>query len=208
MTTLVKICGITNVDDALDAVELGADFLGFNFYPDSPRYVDPELAKEIIDDIPGSIQKVGVFVNEDYQRVIDTAVELQLDIIQLHGDETPEYCNQFGRTWWKAFRLKEEKDLESIKPYESSIFLVDAFVEKAFGGTGVVSNWDLAVKAKQYGNLILSGGLKPDNIELAIRTVRPYAVDVASGIEQSPGVKDRHKMEEFILRAKGIANKI
>lgn len=204
MSVLVKICGITNVDDALDAVELGADFLGFNFYPDSLRYVDPDLAREIIDDIPGAIQKVGVFVNADPAYVINLAVDLQLDILQFHGDETPEYCNEFGRPWWKAFRLKDETELSQIKLYESSVFVVDSFVEKAFGGTGVVSNWDLSIQAKQYGQLVLSGGLKPDNIELAVRTVRPYAVDVASGIELSPGIKDRHKMEEFILRAKGV----
>lgn len=202
MAILVKICGITNIDDALDAVELGADYLGFNFYPDSPRYVTPEKAQEIIQDIPGAIQKVGIFVNADRQYVIDVAVELGLDMLQFHGDETPDYCNEFGRPWMKAFRLKEEKEVAAIKDYDSPWLLVDAYVEKAFGGTGIVSNWDLAREAKQYGSLFLSGGLKPENIEMAIESVRPYAVDVASGVEQSPGVKDRYKMEELISRVK------
>ncbi len=207
MSILVKICGITNVDDALDAIELGADYLGFNFYPDSPRYVDPLKAKEIIRDVPGAIAKVGIFVNADFQLVSDIAVDLELDCLQFHGDETPEYCNQFGRTWWRAFRPQNIEDLSMIPQYQSDFLLIDSYVEKAFGGTGVVSNWDLAVNAKKYGKLILSGGLKPENVEMALQTVKPYAVDVASGVEQSPGVKDRYKMEEFILRVKNYSLK-
>lgn len=204
MSILVKICGITNLDDALDAVEFGADLLGFNFYPDSPRYIEPPRAREIFQEIPQDIKKVGVFVNADHEGVINLACELGLDFLQFHGDETPEYCNRMGRPWFKAFRLQDESSLGPIPQYESPWLLVDAYVEKAFGGTGVVSNWDLAIKAKKYGELFLSGGLKTDNIELAIRTVKPYGVDVASGVESRPGVKDRKKLEEFIARVKDL----
>lgn len=202
MSTLVKICGLTSIDDALDAMEFGADYLGFNFYPDSKRFIEPDAAKKIFEDIPSTIGKVGIFVNADAQAVIDIAVDLELDFLQFHGDETPEYCNSFGRPWFKAFRLKEESDLAEIPRYESDWLLVDSYVEKAFGGTGIVSNWDLARQAKKYGQLILSGGLKPDNVELALNSVKPYMVDVASGVESSPGVKDRYKVEEFIARVK------
>ncbi len=207
MSVLVKICGLTNLEDTMDAIELGADFLGFNFYPDSPRYIEPPRAKEIFREIPGAVAKVGIFVNADFQTVVDMAIELELDYLQFHGDETADYCNQFGRPWWKAFRLQDEKDLEMIPPYKSEWLLIDSFVEKAFGGTGIVSNWDLAKKAKKYGSLILSGGLKSSNIEMALSSVKPYAVDVASGVESSPGVKDRLKMEELIRRVKNFTLK-
>lgn len=204
MSILVKICGLTNLEDTMDAVELGADFVGFNFYPDSPRYVEPALAGEILEEVPDNILKVGVFVNADRQYVIDTALDLNLDLLQFHGDELPEYCDAMGRPWLKAFRLKDESDLEGIVRYRSEFLLVDSFVERVFGGTGVVSNWDLAKKAKSHGKLFLSGGLKPDNIDLALHTVRPYAVDVASGVEESTGIKDRYKMEEFIQKVKNF----
>ena len=207
MTIQVKICGLTNLDDTLDAVELGADYLGFNFYPDSKRFIDPIEAKGILQEVPSSIARIGVFVNADSDLVLDVAGDLNLDYLQFHGDESPEYCNVFGRPWMKAHRLKDESDLKQLAAYESSWLMVDAYVEKAFGGTGVVSNWDLARMAKKYGNLFLSGGLKPENIELAINSVWPYAVDVASGVEDTPGQKNRHKMEEFIMKAKAASMK-
>lgn len=204
MAILVKICGLTNLEDTMDALELGADFLGFNFYPDSPRYVEPALVGEILEEVPDNILKVGVFVNADRQYVIDTALDLNLDLLQFHGDESPEYCDAMGRPWLKAFRLKDESDLGAIVRYRSEFLLVDSFVERVFGGTGVVSNWDLAKKAKSHGKLFLSGGLKPENIDLALHAVRPYAVDVASGVEESIGIKDRYKMEEFIQKVKNF----
>ena len=186
----------------MDAMDCGADWLGFNFYPDSPRYVEPSKAKEILREIPPSIAKVGVFVNEPQDKVADLALELTLDMLQFHGDETPEYCNAFGRPWYKAFRFQEEGELQQIPLYETDWVLVDSYVEKAFGGTGMVSNWDLARKAGAKKKLILSGGLKPENIEIALEAVKPAAVDVASGVEASPGIKDHYKMEEFIKRVK------
>lgn len=204
MSVLVKICGLTNLNDTLDAIECGADFLGFNFWPDSKRYISPQKAKEIISEIPTNIQKVGIFVNADYQEVIDLSIDLQLDWVQFHGDETSDFCNQFARPWFKAFRLKDESTLKQIPQYNSSWLLVDSYVEKAFGGTGVIANWHLARDAKKYGQLFLSGGLKPENIAMAIQSVKPYAVDVASGVESEPGKKDYHKMKEFIAKAKSV----
>lgn len=199
----IKICGLTNAQDALDAVELGADYLGFNFYPDSPRYLPPEDAKKLFEEIPSNIPKVGVFVNKDLQKVIDLAVELELDYLQFHGDERPEELNSLGRPWWKAFRLRSEADVLEIPKFDCETILVDAYSDKAYGGTGMIAHWDLVHKAKGYGKKIfLAGGLTPDNIQMAVATVKPFGVDVASGLEIKPGVKDRQKMEEFIRKAK------
>lgn len=205
MTTKVKICGLTNLDDAMDAVELGADFLGFIFYPESPRHVTLEAFAEIALEIPSEICKVGVFVNADPLFVVDMATEYDLRLLQFHGDETPEYCRQFARPYMKAFRPRNESDLAVIPTYEGEFVLVDSFVESVYGGTGITGNWDLARAAKAHGNLFLSGGLTPANVEIAIHAVKPFAVDVASGVESMPGRKDYRKMEEFIARAKGGA---
>ncbi len=200
---LVKICGITNLEDALAAVEFGADALGFNFFPESPRYIAPEAAKEILAEIPPVVWKVGVFVNESEGRVRDLSLDLQLDYLQFHGIETPAYCEQFSTPYWKAFRLKDAKSLDLMKRYHCEYYLVDAFVENAFGGTGIVGNWDLAREAKKSGAIFLAGGLTPENVTEATQTVRPDGVDVASGVEKAPGKKDLQKLESFIERAKG-----
>jgi len=202
-TVQVKICGLTNLDDTLDAIELGADYLGFNFYPDSPRFLKPEDAVQLFQEIPTNIPKVGVFVNEDPERALDLAIELGLDYLQFHGDETPEELNEIGRPWYKAFRLKEEKDLEAIPLYQCEAILVDAYSEKAYGGTGLTAHWDLVHEAAKLGKkIILAGGLNPENIAVAVATVNPWMVDVASGVESEPGIKDRHKVEVFIQKAK------
>lgn len=198
MSVLVKICGITSLEDALKAVEYGADFLGFNFYKKSPRYFEPLEAKFIFEEIPPAIKKTGIFVNEPKATVIDLAIDLGLDCLQFHGDETADYCNDFIQPWFKAFRLQKPEDVAGMAAFNSEFHLVDAHVEKAFGGTGIVADWDLAKAAKQHGKLILSGGLKPENIDMALRVCEPAMVDVASGVESSPGVKDFAKMEEFI----------
>lgn len=199
---LVKICGITTVEDALAAVEFGADALGFNFYRKSPRYVDPARAKKILQEIPPSIWKVGVFVNESEQTVKDLVLDLELDYLQFHGMETPPYCEQFSCPSWKAFRLKDAQTLELMKKYKCDHYLVDAFVENALGGTGVVADWDLAREAKKLGKMILAGGLTPENVVAAIQAVRPDGVDVASGVESHHGKKDYAKLERFITNAK------
>ncbi len=202
--TFVKICGITNLDDALDAVEFGADALGFNFYPQSPRYISLEVAKEILEDIPPAIWRVGVFVNEKESLVQDISQILNLDFLQFHGDETPYYCEQFAVPYWKAFRLKDEKSLDLMKKYQCEHYLIDTYIEKGYGGTGITGDWGLAQEAKKVGKIILAGGLKPENVELAIQVVKPDGVDVATGVEECPGKKNRFKLEEFITKAKGL----
>ncbi len=203
---LVKICGITNKEDAWAAIEAGADALGFNFYPKSPRYLPPETAIKLAEDIPPNILRVGVFVNETEGVVRDMSQYLALDYLQFHGDETPYYCEQFATPYWKAFRLKDEKTFDLMKKYKPDYFLLDAFVEKAFGGTGVVTNWDLAREAKAYGKIVLAGGLTPENIEAAVRAVKPDGVDVASGVESAPGKKDAAKVEAFVSGARSLEN--
>ncbi|MDO8644557.1 MAG: phosphoribosylanthranilate isomerase [bacterium] len=198
----VKVCGITNIDDALDAVEFGADALGFNFYKESPRYIDPEAALKLLEDVPPSVARVGVFVNENEQLVKDLSQALELNYLQFHGDETPYYCEQFATPHWKVFQLKDEKSLLLMEKYHPDAFLIDAYVQKIRGGTGVTANWDLAKKAKERGKVILAGGLNPQNIETAIATVQPYGVDVCSGVEESPGKKNRFKLEEFLIKIK------
>jgi phosphoribosylanthranilate isomerase len=205
MSILIKICGITNVDDAVDALELGADYLGFNFYQDSARFITFEKLDEILSEVPYTIGKVGVFVNADEQTVIDVATHYDLGFLQFHGDETPEYCNNFARPYIRAIRPQKESDLDVMANYKADFFLIDTYVQNAFGGTGVVSNWDLAKAAKKkHENIILSGGLTPENVDFAVRSVQPYAVDVCSGVEEKPGIKSYRKMEEFIKKVKNI----
>jgi phosphoribosylanthranilate isomerase len=200
---LVKICGITNLEDALAAVEFGADALGFNFYTKSPRYVDPETAAEILKEVPPSIWRVGVFVNEDEKIVRQLSRELELDYLQFHGEETPSYCDQFATPYWKAFPLQDEGSLELMQTYHCEYYLVDTFSAQVYGGSGITGNWDLAQLAKKVGKIFLAGGLTPENIEMAIQVVRPEGVDVATGVEKAPGKKDHIRLEEFITKAKG-----
>jgi len=207
--TLVKICGLTNIHDTLDAIELGADYLGFNFYPDSPRFLEYEQAQILFDEIPTNIPKVGVFVNEDPKKVLDLAIELGIDMLQFHGDESPESLNGIGRPWYKAFRLKEGANLQQIPKFQCDWILVDAYSEKAYGGTGITAPWDLVREAGRFGKeIILAGGLTPENVAVAVATVKPFMVDVTSGVESSPGQKDRHKMEVFISKAKSALTRV
>ncbi len=201
---LVKICGITNVEDALAAVEFGADALGFNFYPKSVRFVEPAHAKRILEEIPPTILRVGVFVNESEEMVSDLSSILGLDYLQFHGDETPYYCEQFAAPYWRAFALKDAKGLELMKKYHCEHYLIDTYQEGEYGGTGKTGNWALASEAKKIGKIILAGGLTPENVEEAIQKIGPDGVDVASGVEIRPGKKDHKKLEEFIERAKGF----
>ncbi|OGP13491.1 MAG: hypothetical protein A3I75_03365 [Deltaproteobacteria bacterium RIFCSPLOWO2_02_FULL_50_16] len=198
----VKICGMTNLDDVLAAIEFGADAIGFNFFKKSPRYIAPEKVKELLDNVPASVWKVGVFVNEDDKLVRGISQELSLDFLQFHGDETPYYCQQFAAPYWKVFRLRDEKSLLLMQHYHCEYFLIDTYDPVSYGGTGRVGRWDLARKAKSIGKIILAGGLHPDNIEEAIKQVHPDGVDVTTGIESEPGKKDHHKMEQFIVRVK------
>jgi len=200
----VKICGITNREDAECAVKSGADALGFVFYSESPRAVLPEVAKDIIDSLPPFVSKVGVFVDEPPENVLEISTYTGLDLIQLHGSESPEYCSFYKKNVIKAVRVKELSDLEILNRYKTaSAFLLDTYSSESFGGTGQTFNWEIAIEAKKFGNIILAGGLTPDNIEQAVTFVAPYAVDVSSGVEGCiKGKKDHTKIRLFIERAK------
>lgn len=198
-TVRIKICGITNAEDALVATELGADAIGFVFAP-SPRQVSPERAREIIAAMPPLAQTVGVFVDEDPEKVASTATFCHLDLLQFHGKETASYCGRFGRGVIKAVRIQNEADLEGCSQYKGVVgaLLLDTYVAGRSGGTGVTFDWSLAQAAKRYGRIILAGGLNPDNVGAAIRVAEPYAVDASSGVEEKPGIKDHAKMARFI----------
>ena len=202
----IKICGITNEKDALWVVNLGVDYIGFNFYKDSPRKISPKLAAQIIGKLPSFTQPVGVFVNEEMKAVKMIAEKCRLNLVQLHGEETPEYCRELQTQSprlkiVKAFRIRDKENLDGIGNYSVDYYLLDSYVPGIEGGTGEIFNWDLAVEAKQFGKpVFLAGGLTPDNVTQAIEKVDPYGVDVASGVERTPRRKDYNLMREFISR--------
>lgn len=199
----VKICGITSMTDARTAVELGADALGFVFAP-SPRQISPNRARDIIRRLPPFVTPVGVFVDEAIGRVLDVATYTGLKAVQLHGSETPGYVRDVMGQFWaiKAIRVRTRRDLTRLGKYEAHAFLLDSYVRGRLGGTGKTFPWGLAREARQLGTIILAGGLSPENVSAAIRAVRPYGVDVSSGVESSPGKKDRRMVREFIQAAK------
>ncbi|TAN41703.1 MAG: phosphoribosylanthranilate isomerase [Nitrospirae bacterium] len=199
----VKICGITNLDDALAAIDFGADALGFVLYEKSPRYVSPEKAGEIIARLPSFVTTVGVFVNEESTKIRAIMEFAGINLPQLHGDETPDACALWHRAI-KAFRVRNFTDLDALRKYRASAFLLDTYTPDSYGGTGQVFNWDIAVEATRYGKIILSGGLTPENVEQAIKRVVPYAVDVSSGVEADKGRKDHKKLKAFINKAKAF----
>jgi phosphoribosylanthranilate isomerase len=204
--TRVKICGITNREDALLAAETGADALGFIFAK-SPRQITPIKVKEIILFLPPLVKTVGVFVNEEPARIKEIISFCGLDLVQLHGDESPEICRDLMPRSIKSFRLQNEKDIENIKRYQGVVraILLDTFQEGKAGGTGKTFNWSLAIKAEEAGlPIILAGGLGPANIQEAVTTVKPYAVDVNSGIEERPGKKDPVLMKRLMEIIKRI----
>ena len=197
-----KICGITNRDDALCAVDNGADALGFNFYEKSLRYIAPEKAGEIVFDLPPFVTPVGVFVNAS-DREIDIAVKLAgLRAIQLHGDEPPEACLGHAVPVIRALRVGCNFDVQIMRSYLVSTFLLDTERAGSYGGTGKTFDWTKAEGAKGYGRIILAGGLNPDNVREAIERVGPYAVDTSSGVETEPGKKDHKKVRDFLARVK------
>lgn len=201
--TRVKICGITSLDDALTAVEAGADALGFVFYAQSPRHLFPEQAARIISQLPPFVQTVGLFVNEEAATVNEVADLCSLDLVQLHGDESADYCQQMSRRVLKTFRVRSLTCLDPIRNYRVAGYLLDTFSPSFYGGTGTSFNWEIATEAvKRHQRIILAGGLTPDNVAEAIRQVRPYGVDVSSGVEAKPGKKDQEKVREFIRNAK------
>lgn len=197
--TQVKICGITNSEDAACAVACGADAIGFIFYPRSPRYLTPDEARTIIKGLDGKITTVGVFVNEPIDRLEALVAACGLDMIQLHGDETYEYCAHFPPAKViKAIPLRGEEDLRRAHGYRCQAILVDAFDPVRRGGTGERCNWELAAQIKRTHHLILAGGLSATNLREAIERCTPDAVDINSGVEISPGKKDHRKIKEVI----------
>ena len=204
MLTRVKICGITRWEDAQLAIELGAAALGFNFYPPSPRYIDPAAARAIIVKLPPLVTAVGIFANEsDDKRVARVARESRVSAVQLHGPLFPPLDGilaDFPRI--RAVAVCEGFRPEMLRELDGDAFLLDAFDAKLPGGTGKPFNWGLAREANQFGTIILAGGLMPENVGRAIREVRPFAVDVASGVETSPGVKDERKLRQFFAAVK------
>lgn len=199
----VKVCGITNSRDALAATEFGADALGFVFYEKSPRRVTFEAAGRIIRELPPFVTKVGVFVNADVDFMKTGRQEAGFDVFQLHGDETPEFCSALGERYIKAIRVKDERSVAEARDYDTDAFLFDSWSEDEYGGSGRSFPWELLERAGLGGKrVILSGGLDRGNVARAVREVKPYAVDVSSGVESSPGVKDRLKLAEFMKEAK------
>ena len=206
MTIRVKICGITNPDDAAAAVEAGADALGFVFHRKSPRYVEPQVVKAIVANLPPFILPIGVFVNEEPKVVRDLMDACGLGLAQLHGDESAGYCETLGRPVVKAIGLKDRASLLALAEYKGRAqvraFLLDAFAPDLYGGTGHTTNWSIASELAKSMTVILAGGLTPENVAAAIGIVRPYAVDVSSGVEATPGNKDHGKLRAFVQAAK------
>lgn len=201
----VKICGITNTEDAQAAVECGADALGFIFHEPSPRYISPERAKAVIEELHSQICKVGVFVNLEHQRIYEIAQYCGLDLMQLHGDESPEYCRRFPAIKLiKAVSPRGAEDLKSLDEYAVRSFLIDSRYRGLYGGTGKTCDWGLAAMIANEKPLILSGGLGPENLEEAIRNVSPLAVDICSGVESAPGIKDHEKMRMAVEKVRAI----
>jgi phosphoribosylanthranilate isomerase len=207
----VKICGMTNLDDARAAVNAGADMLGFNFYPASPRYVDPSAARAIINAIRSAnsgtnreVKMIGVFVNESPARIIDLVGEVQLDGIQLHGDETKQFCQELKHSipqtvLIKALAARKNLDLDELQDHCADAIMVDAFDRQLRGGTGRVADWEIAREIAPYvPRLFLAGGLSPENVRDAVAAVHPYAVDACSSLETSPGRKSATRMKDFV----------
>lgn len=200
----VKICGITNIDDALHAAACGADALGFVFFHQSPRCVSAEAAREIIAALPPFTAAVGLFVNEEPARIREIAAFCGLDTLQLHGDEPRADCLFPPYRVIKALRVRDEGTLTNLVSWPVSALLLDAWVPDAYGGTGHRFDWELAARAARDHRIVLAGGLTADNAAEAVRAVRPWAVDVSSGVEAAPGRKDPAKVAAFLKAAKGF----
>jgi phosphoribosylanthranilate isomerase len=204
MDVKVKICGLTNVADALAAVEAGADLLGFVLWEKSPRYVTLEKAREIARELPGAMTRVGVFVDATVEQVMFSLRICDFFALQFHGQESPAYCQQFGVMRIKAFRVRDAASLQALAGYETEAFLLDSYAEGQPGGNGETFNWDLAVEAKKFDKpIFLAGGLTPQNVAAAVRATLPFGVDVSSGVESAPGKKDHQKMRDFVAAVRG-----
>ena len=209
MSVLVKSWGITNLDDAKIAAKAGADLLGFMFYPASKRYVTFAAAAEIIRELPPWVAKVGVFADPAEEDVMQAITACGVNILQFHGDETPAFCRQFGVMSIKAVAMRDESSIERLRDFDTDAWLLDSYVPGQMGGTGETFNWDLAVTARRLGRpVFLAGGLNPGNVAEAVTRVRPYGVDVSSGVESAPGKKDPQKVRDFIRAAKTASQEL
>ncbi len=199
MNTKVKICGLTSVADAVAAAEAGADMIGLMFYEKSPRHISLATAAEISRAVSPFVLKVGVFVNPEEALVSRAIAECGLSVLQFHGDEPSEFCTQFGLMSLKAIRVQNAESLNALENFQTDAFLLDAYSKSGLGGTGEKFNWDLALAAQKFGKpIFLAGGLTPENVADAVKQVRPFAVDVSSGVESAPGKKDAAKVRAFI----------
>ncbi len=205
----IKICGVTNLEDAQLAADLGADALGFIFYSSSPRSITPDAARAIIAQLPPFVTTVGVFVDEAAAVVKELAAAVGLDWVQLHGQETPDYCKSLGRRVIKGFRIRDENSLTGLAAYRGAVqaLLLDTYKKGLVGGTGEIFDWHLAKEAGQYGPIILAGGLTPENVARAVALARPQAVDVASGVEAAPGKKDPERLRAFFAAVRRAGNR-
>jgi phosphoribosylanthranilate isomerase len=208
----VKFCGITNLEDAECAVEVGAWAIGLNHWPGSPRRVDPEAASEIAAAVRRRIELVGVFVNQPLDEIARAVEDEHLTMVQLHGDEGLSFCNEVARRTGakviKALRVRSTADVEAARAYRTDFHLFDAYTPAAPGGTGESFDWELVGQRTTKVPAILAGGLRPDNVAEAIAVARPFAVDVASGIERAPGRKDHNLMADFVRRARAAAQSL
>lgn len=198
----IKICGITNIEDALLSVDLGANALGFVFYKGSKRYIEPDHAKSIISKLPPFVTTVGVFANQDLDEIRNIKEEVGFDIFQLHGDEPADFCMKLKGKVIKAIRVKDSIDPKEIESYPTQAILFDNYTTEAYGGTGEAFGWEILKGFDTSKKIILSGGLTPENVARAIRIVNPYAVDVSTGVEENPGKKNPDKLKRFIKAVK------
>ena len=196
--TRVKVCGITRHEDAIFCIASGVHALGFIFYEKSKRYIRPSDAKDIIRKLPPFVSRVGVFVNSSAEDIKNVSIQTGIDTVQLHGDETPEFCDFIKKPVIKSFRVKDSLDISHIESFNVQAILFDTYDNNNFGGTGKVFNWDIIKNYNATGNIIISGGLNKDNVGFAIKNINPYAVDVSSGVESSPGIKDHLKINKFM----------
>jgi phosphoribosylanthranilate isomerase len=200
--TQVKICGVTSRQDAQVAVDAGADMIGLIFYPPSPRYVTPEQARTIVESLPATVAAVGVCVNESCATITQVVEASGVQVVQLHGTESPELCQQLPWRLLKTFRFTADVQPEMMRQYQVEAFLIEGFHAELYGGGGARADWHRVAELHTYGRIILAGGLTPDNVQEAIRVAQPYAVDVSSGVEAAPGKKDWHKVRAFLRNAK------
>lgn len=204
LPTCVKICGLKTLEEVEACIVSGANWLGFNCYPPSKRFVTPEEIRKLLSIVPPNIITVGVFVNESLEKVHQIVETTGLQMVQLHGDESPEYGMALKIHYFRAFRVSPQFQLKTIQNYATPYFILDSYHPNFYGGTGDSFNWEIATQAKQFGKLILAGGLNPENVTKAIEVVRPFGVDVCSGVETAPGVKDLQLVSNFISNVRKV----